>query len=1031
MQCSYFYLAKTNIFLRVFFICLCLFITASCFAQQEKRFVFTHFNTSNGLVSNIVHGIVQDQQGYMWMNTLTGLQRYDGNKFKTFRNKPSDPTTIPGDNIYEMFLDSRNNLWLRTDQKIGIFNTHTFRYEDKKIYGNTDDAPYIMGFIGEDADKDAVIYVFDKGIFKFDVQKDQFMPVSLFKLPAGWGVIHMVMSADKEQMIFGANEGFVVYNFKTGNIDMRGHANDSLPLLQTLSDQKNIVRIFESGKDFIWYSTWPLVSGAPFFQYKNFTTGETKKLSLYNEFPGQGYYEMNGALRQKNGHLWFYGKPFIVEYSEQGKPFRKMLSEYKDEQSIQFDEVFKMYEDNQQNIWITTNNGAYVFNPGAQSFYAYSLVRPDGTGIKEGPAQTACQLTNGNVLVGGWASGLYMYDEKFNPAPLPPSLNKYREPYAVWDIKQAKDGLVWIGLQGGYIIVYDPQKNSASFIDDTTVFHKRTIRQLDEDEYGNMWMGTQSGEVIRWNKKNSENNIHKGYEAIKKKDSAYINKIYADKHGYVWAASVAKGLFKYNAKKGALEDHITTTCPEGHRLWSNIVNDVFRYNDSIILIACGSLDVLNTRTNEIKHITTEDGLPSNTVYSIQKDKNGTLWMGLAHGLCRMNFEKKIFFVYDRRDGITYDNFNPAGVVKMLDERLIYPTDHNIVVFDPSSIAAPAVPPTPIISGFTVGNEPLLIDSITALKKVELNYDNTSFIVEFSTLNYAGQNKIHYHYKLDGIDKEWNESTNLNQATYNYLHPGNYTFRVRAENSNGVPSKETILQITVIPPFYASWWFYALVILAGIAVIYWIDRERINKLLSMQQVRTEIAGNLHEEINTTLNNINLLSEMAKIKADKDINRSKEYIDQISEKSRSMMDAMDDMLWSLDPANDNMERTILRMKEFAEGLQNQYPIDIQMEVDKSVLSVKAGMKVRHELFLIFKEALTLIAGSNMASHCIINIDKENNKLVLKIYDKAAMPDMTHQDVTRCVNDMEKRAAIINASFDILTDHTGTSVILQMNV
>src|SRR4029079_6806788 len=116
------------------------------------------------------------------------------------------------------------------------------------------------------------------------------------------------------------------------------------------------------------------------------------------------------------------------------------------------------------------------------------------------------------------------------------------------------------------------------------------------------------------------------------------------------------------------------------------------------------------------HITTEDGLPSNTVYSIQEDKMGTLWMGLAHGLCRMNFEKNIFFVYDRRDGITYDNFNPAGVVKMLDGRFIYPTDHNFVVFDPSGIADPPKPPDPVITGFKLGNESLLADSITALKK---------------------------------------------------------------------------------------------------------------------------------------------------------------------------------------------------------------------------------------------------------------------------------------------------------------------------
>ena len=121
----------------------------------------------------------------------------------------------------------------------------------------------------------------------------------------------------------------------------------------------------------------------------------------------------------------------------------------------------------------------------------------------------------------------------------------------------------------------------------------------------------------------------------------------------------------------------------------------------------------------------------------------------------------------------------------------------------------------------------------------------------------------------------------------------------------------------------------------------------------------------------------------------------------------------------------------MKEFAEGLQNDHALDIQMEIDNNVLSVKAGMKIRHELFLIFKEALTVIAKCGTASQCIINIDKEASNLSLKIYDRSATLDTTNTDVVHAVNEMEKRALLINASLDIQTDHTATSVILQMHV
>jgi len=1031
IQCNLFLtISKANNLHRPLALCAVLLITLSCRAQQEKRYVFAHFSTSNGLASNIVRGIVQDHDGFMWLNTLSGLQRYDGNKFLSFRHKPSDPTSIPADDIYTLLEDDKGNLWVRTSNKAGIFNKHTFRYEDKPIYGNTAEDPFVITFIGQDEKGTAVIYVHNKGVFRYDAAKDMFMPVALFRIPREWDPVHINMSADRGEIVYACRPGFAVYNFKTGNISMKGHVKDSIPLLQQLPNEDATINIFNKQNDDIWYSTWPPVGGAPFIQYQNFKTGEQKKYSLYDEFPGMGYYEVNGCLKQKNGRLWFFGTPFIIEYTGGKKPFEKIINEYRDEQSIKFDQVYSLYEDRQQNIWVCTDNGVFLFNPGVQSFFSYSLIRPDGTGVKEGPAQTAVHLTDGRVLVGAWSSGLYAYDEKFNCIPLPKTLNYVRDGYAVWNVKQVSNGLVWMGLQGGSVIIYDPVKETSEHIYDT-IFDSRTIRQLDEDEYGNIWFGMQSGQVVRWNKKAAAGNCHKGYETIKKRDTAFTNKIYADGDGYVWAGSEGKGLFKYSTATTKLEDHITITCPPDHRLWSNFVKDVYKYNDSIILIACDALDVLNTKTNIITHITTEDGLPSNTVYSIEKDKNGILWMGMAHGLCRMNLEKKIFSVYDRRDGISYDNFNPAGVVKMQDGRMIYPTDHNIVVFDPSAIAEAPKPPPPVITTFKLGNQSILVDSLKDLKRIELSYDNTSFTVEFSALNYISQDKIHYHYILEGLDKDWNESTELNQATYNYLHPGEYTFRVRAENSNGVASKETILRIIVVPPFYATWWFYGLVILAGIGVIYWIDKERISRLLSMQQVRTEIAGNLHEEINTTLNNINLLSEMAKIKADRDITRSKEYIDQISDKSRKMMESMDDMLWSLDPANDNMERTILRMKEFAEGLQNEYPVNIQMEVDENVHSVKAGMKVRHELFLIFKEALTLIASGGTASQCIVNIDKESSKLSLKIYDKAATPDTSSPEVMHTIEDMEKRAAIMSASLDIQTDHTGTSVILQMHV
>jgi signal transduction histidine kinase len=236
---------------------------------------------------------------------------------------------------------------------------------------------------------------------------------------------------------------------------------------------------------------------------------------------------------------------------------------------------------------------------------------------------------------------------------------------------------------------------------------------------------------------------------------------------------------------------------------------------------------------------------------------------------------------------------------------------------------------------------------------------------------------------------------------------------------------------VQPPFWKTWWFYSMLLLLAVAILYWIDRERVRRLLTLQQVRTQIAGNLHHDINTTLNNINLLSEIAKIKADKDITKSKEYIDQINTISRRMIDAMDDMLWSIDPKNDSMQKTIERMQEFAEGLRNSNGCTIQLVVDEKLKTLKLDMKSRHEIFFIFKEALNSIIEHSNCTNAIINIDLVKSNLMIKIHDNGTGVAIKSLQNSKAIKEMQKRADTLNALLDIQSDKKGIAVILSVPV
>ena len=287
--------------------------------------------------------------------------------------------------------------------------------------------------------------------------------------------------------------------------------------------------------------------------------------------------------------------------------------------------------------------------------------------------------------------------------------------------------------------------------------------------------------------------------------------------------------------------------------------------------------------------------------------------------------------------------------------------------------------------------------------------------------------------LENLDKEWiRKASAQNQAIYTYLPPGTYTFRVRCENGDGIYSKKiTEFKIIVHPPFWKTWWFFCLLALLIAVVIYWLDKQRVNKLIALQKVRTEIAGNLHEEVNTTLNNINLLSEMARIKADKEIDRSKEYIDQISNKSHNMIIAMDDILWSIDPDNDTMEKSLLRMMEFADALKNRHGASIEIALDKKVRSLKPDMKIRHEVFLIFKLVLRMMVQYSGGKKTVIHIDLFKNKLSIKLQDATATLNKNVAEIDASIKEINTRSALISADLDVQYDKNGIAVVLLVPV
>ncbi len=993
------------------------------FTQHAKQYSFRHFSVSNGLASNTVSAAVQDGDGYIWIATVNGLQRYDGNSFLTFRANDKDPSSLPSTRIIALFIDRKKKLWVLGDNfRIGTFDTRKFVFREVPITDKKNLFPPIQ-FL--ELPTGELLLKAHGLLYLYKEADNQFIPANqLFPLPDKWLLHNISWDAFRKKYWITSDSGLVQFDPITKHSNYRGHNIDKDPIIEMFKDRTHTAYVFTDAAGNVAFMSWPPTTGTPtILRYNN----KSARKEAFTLIPQLSYHEINGFLQQRNGRLWVYGMPFFMEWTDENQPFSPLVGENLDEPRIKYDYAYHAFEDRESNIWISTDNGVYVFNPEAQIFNTYGLLRPKDKAPKEKPVTAVTQLKDGKIFIGAWGSGgLYCYDNDFKPLPLPSAFSERAKTYTVWDMGiNSKNKALWITLQSGGVVVYDPKANKVTELY-PDVFGKSTIRQVDDDTLGNMWFGTQNGKLIKWDYIKSGGDPSKGYELVHQANSLIL-KVHYDYKGFIWVGTEGEGLLKIDTRTNQIVKRFTQESPPGERLFDNSPSDMTYYDDSTLIVTAGCINIVNTKTNTISYLGVADGLPSNTAASVENDSKGILWVGMTNGICRVNLQKKLISYYDRRDGIAYDKFSKTGVQELLDGRLVFFTEHNFLVFDPAAFGQRNRPAKPYLTSFRLGGKPLSIDSLLKARRVTLNYDNTSIGIDFSALSYLQQTKVHYYYMLENLDKDWIHSDKPMEVVYNYLPPGNYVFKVKSENADGMTGPEMAsLPIIVRAPFWNTWWFYGLVILLIITILYIIDKERLNKRASIRQMRREIAGNLHSEISKTLSNINVLSEMAKIKADKNIEQSKEFIGQISSKSRYMMEAMDDMLWSIDPQNDSMKKTMLRIKELTDGMRSSYDVDIDLIVDHKVQTLELDMKLRHEIFFFYKESMTFLLDHTSCSQIFVNINQVKTKMLIEILSEC---QMTEDFKSRFQKMIARRAEALSGTVDVIADSRSFSVVLYL--
>lgn len=1001
-----------------------LIVLLVCIQQSaaQPQYLFTRYGVRDGLSSDKIMAVTQDKKGFMWIATDNSLERFDGQRFISFFHDPANPRTLPDGSVLDLEMDNKGRLWVRSQgSQFGYFSTDDFVYHEVNVKYSRDSIIKAYNRFFLDNAGNIILIPAAFGVFRYDEKEGVFTKENTpYQLPEGWKPISFFHDRSGNYWI-GCEQGLAKYNPAKKTLSYRGHNADRDPVIEAFKDARGVIYLFKDSRGRFWIANWPPDAGFYIRTHDSVTNKVKEWQQQIGSLINSKYYEISSIMELADRSVWVTGWGVFARLNEDRGMFELIPRFSPDEFGIRYESVPDMFEDRERNAWVSTNRGLYRFNPSSQLFKTVVTRRPNNDTLFTSDIMTIIQLPTGEVLAGTWGDGFFHYDKYLNPI----RINAYHQNVTgegmPWCSIRHSSGDVWRGNQGGILYVTRAGSHTSEKIVDPA-FGGSTIRSVAEDKKGNLWFGTQRGDVIKWDKHTKAFSVHQRLKSV-------IAKVYIDSRNELWVCSFGAGLFRINTADGSILSFYNNKGPEGKTLSTLGAYAIMQYNDSLYYIGSRGLNILNIKTNTISYFPAQANARLKSINNIIKDKRGNVWVTSENNLARIDVEKNIVTTFNEEDGLTSDMFGTGTATMLQDGRIAFGHGYNLLIFDPAAYSSSNHSQRPVeFTGFALMNEWLRMDSLKNLPEIKLRHDQNAISIQFSSLSYRDKHTIYY--MMEDLDQKWINAGFSGEASYNYLPPGRYVFKVRSINGEGEESPISSLHIHITEPFWRTWWFYSLLALGVGVLLFWFDRERMMRKDAMQKMRTEIAGNLHEEVTVALNNINILSEMARIKADHDPQKSKEFIEQIHSKSHNMIIAMDDMLWSIDPANDNMEKKVERIREYVDALKNRYDININVVVDKKVYALRLNMKQRHEAFLLFKEAIKSLVDSG-ARDVEVHIGLEKSRLLFAIQFDNEGCDLQQLNNHLKRQDIGAKLASIDAEMDVQEHKSVSLVVLQVKV
>ncbi len=965
---------------------------------------FERLSLEEGLSQSVVYSIIQDKEGFIWMGTQDGLNRYDGYNFMVYKNDPKNIASISNNYVKSVFEDSEGILWSGTLKGVlSKFDKLNNQFLNFNI-NLTHILPEVRGITCICEDDEGFLWIGSDGggLNKFDKEKNEFIILNFkenLDCDMDDHITCLRMDADGLLWIGTWNNGIYLYNHQNNIIsNFRNNPENISSLSNNL-----ISDIFEDSRKNILVSTR---KGLNIFNksdqtFEHFLNVPDNNLSISGN-------AVSCVCEDKNNCLWMGTKgKGLNKFNIQKKSFETFSFDSGNPDSISNDSIFSLYVDRSNVLWIGTfGGGLSKLDCEKKKFFSMDklYVGQKLISLKE---IFSIYIDSYNLKwIGTLSKGLFVIFPESNNVSNYDNENSNLTGTSIMCLYEDLNSEIWVGTFAGGLNKYNRLSKKFTFhkYNDDASYN---VYSICGDNYQNyLWVGTHNYGLLKFDLRNEKfvkiTDNSENEELLLK---IVVKSLYVDVENIIWIGTNDNGLLKYDIDNDILKIY---------RFDNNIPGSISDDNITIIFLDRkrnfwigthgGGINRYDSARNNFVLYSEDQGLPDTMVKSILEDESGNLWLSTNNHISRFNLKTETFRNYDYNDGLLNKEFNDGAYFQSREGTFYFGGINGYTYFKPEEIKDNFYIPNIVITDFQIFNKsvesspqnPFLKTNISFAKEITLSYRESVFSFEFSALIYNNPLKNRYAYMMEGFDKDWIYCGSRRQATYTNLDPGNYVFWVKGSNNDGIWNETgTSVNIRITPPFWKTFWFKGLGLISiagatGLTYKQRIDKikkeqtrqeEFTKKLIEFQENdRKRIAAELHDSLGQNLAIINNKAIISGRKTEDQ--RVKEQMNEISGLTSSVLNEVKEISYNLRPYELDrlgLSKTLLSLAKRAGKSTN---INFNCDLDK--IDNVFSPEIEINIYRIIQECFTNIIKHSEATDVLLLLKKLEKEISIFISD-----------------------------------------------